>query len=354
MRKTSRTFLEAMLSVPSPSGYEGPARAVWSEEMARHADQVETDVHGNAIAALNPKGKPRLMLAGHMDELGFQVAHIADSGFIHFHTIGGFDTGTIPGRKVRIYTRKGVVFGVTGKKAIHLMSDEDRNKVPKVHELWIDIGVKDAKEARKVVEIGDPITYDDNFEVLRGELAVSRGFDDRVGAFVVGEALRRVRQGKKKLEAGLYSVATVQEEVGLRGARTSTYGVDPLVGIAVDVTNATDYPDVDKRRIGDVKVGAGPVITRGANINPVVFDLLVATAEKEKIPYQVEAAAGGTGTDANAMQLSRAGVATGLVSVPLRYMHTPVEVISLEDADNAAALLAAFAVSLTAKNSFVP
>ena len=354
MRKESMAFLKSMHVLPSPSGYEGPVREVWKKEMEKHADQVVADVHGNAIAALNPKGKPRIMLAGHMDELGFQVAYIADNGFIHFNTIGGFDPITISGRKVRIHTRKGEVLGVTGKKAIHMMTDEDRGKIPKFHEMWIDIGVKDAKEAKTLVAIGDPITYDPNFELLRNDLAVSRGFDDRMGAFVVGEALRALKQSKKKLKAGLYSVATVQEEVGLRGARTSAYGIDPLVGIAVDVTNATDHPDVDKRRAGDVKLGAGPAIARGANINPVVFDMLVELAEKNKIPYQIEAEPGGTGTDANAIQISRAGVAAGLVSVPLRYMHTPVEILSLKDLDNAVKLLAAFALAVDEKTSFIP
>jgi endoglucanase len=329
-------------------------REVWREETEKHADRVETDVHGNAIAVLNPKGKPRVMLAGHMDELGFQVAHIADNGYVHFHTIGGFDPGTIPGRKVRIHTRKGEVLGVTGKKAVHMMSGDERNKVPKVHEMWIDIGARDGKEARKLVAIGDPVTYEANFEILRNSLAVARGFDDRMGAFVVSETLRRVKQSRKKLGAGLYAVATVQEEIGLRGARTSAYGIDPLVGIAVDVTNASDHPDVDKRQVGDVKLGGGPVIARGPNINPAVFEMLVRIAEKEKIPYQLDAAPGGTGTDANAIQLSRAGVAAGLVSVALRYMHTPVEILSLDDLDNAAKLLTAFVLALDAKSRFVP
>lgn len=355
MRKESRAFLEAMMQVPSPSGYEGPAREVWKKEVEQYADRVSVDLHGNAIAVLNEKGKPRIMLAGHMDELGFQVAHIADNGYLHFYTIGGFDRMTIPGRKVRIYTRKGPVLGVIGKKAVHLMTEEDRKKIPEIHEMWIDIGAKDAKQARKRVAIGDPITYDPNFEILSGELAVSRGFDDKMGAFVVAETLRQVKQaGKKELSAALYGVATVQEEIGLRGARTSAFGIDPLVGIAVDVTHATDSPDVDKRKAGEVKVGGGPVIYRGANINPAVFELLVELAEKNKIPHQLGAAPGGTGTDANAIQLNRAGVATGLVSVPLRYMHTPVEVLSLEDLDHTVELLAAFALAVDEQRSFIP
>jgi endoglucanase len=294
------------------------------------------------------------MLAGHMDELGFQVAHIADNGFLYFNTIGGFDPSTIAGRKVLIHAAGGPVLGVTGRKAIHLMTSDERDKVPKTHELWIDIGAKDAKAARQRVAIGDPVTYEPAFELLGDGLAVARGFDDRMGAFVAAETLRRVKQSRKQLRAGLFAVATVQEEVGLRGARTSAYGLDPLVGIAIDVTHASDHPEVDKRKVGDIKLGAGPVITRGANINPRVFELLTKVARKEGIGYQVEATAGGTGTDANAIQISRAGVATGLVSVALRYMHTPVEVLSLADLEAASRLLAAFALALDEKTDFTP
>ena len=354
MRKASRNFLEAVVSAPSPSGYEGPARKVWNKEVERYADEVTVDVHGNAIAVYNKGGKPRVMFAGHIDELGFQVAHISDEGYIFFNTIGGFDMGIVPGRKVRIHTDSGPVLGIIGKKPIHLMGGDDRRKVLEKQDLFIDIGAKDGKETKKLVAIGDPVTYDPNFEVLRRDQLVARGFDDKMGAFIAAEVLRCVSQSKKKSKAAVYAVATVQEEIGLRGAKTSTYGVDPLVGIALDVTHATDYPGMDKRRHGDIKIGGGPDIARGANINPVVFDRLVAAAKRLKIPYQISAASGGTGTDANAMQLSRAGVATGLVSIPNRYMHTPVEVLSIKDLDNAIALLTEFVLAIDEKTSFIP
>lgn len=354
MRKTSRKFLQALLQAPSPSGYEGPVRQVWKDEVAGYADEVRVDVHGNAIATYNEEGKPRIMLAGHMDELGLQIVHIDDQGFLYFNTIGGFDLSTISGRKVRIHTRKGPVLGVTGKKPVHLMTSSEREKVPQKHQMWIDIGVKNGKEARKWVEIGDPVTYDANFEMLRGDLAVSRGLDNKMGAFLVAETMRCISKENKKAGAALYAVATVQEEVGIRGAVTSTYGIDPQVGIALDVTWAMDHPDVDKRKTGAVVIGGGPVIARGANINPVVFDLLVRTAKEDGIPFQTQAESGGTGTDANAMQLSRSGVATGLVGVPQRYMHTPVEIISLEDLDNTIKLLVGFVRALDEKISFIP
>lgn len=354
MRKSSLKFLEDLVSAPGPSGYEGPVRAVWSEATSKYADSVTVDVHGNAIACLNDGVEPRIMLAGHMDELGFQVLHIAENGFVHFETIGGFDLGTISGRKVRIHTKKGNIVGVIGKKPIHLMTPEERKKVPEKHEMWIDIGTRDSKEARKLVSIGDPVTYDPNFELLRRDLAISRGFDNKMGAFIVAETMREIAGAKEKPKASLYSVATVQEEVGLRGARTSTYGVDPLVGIALDVTCATDHPDVDKRQVGDLELGKGPVIVRGANVNPVVFDKLVATAGKHNIPYQIQAEPGATGTDANVMQLSRSGVATGLVSVALRYMHTPVEVLDLRDLEYTIQLLTQFVLSVGKGSTFIP
>ena len=320
----------------------------------RNTRKVTVDAHGNAIAVHNANGSPRIMLSGHMDELGFQVNHIDDNGYIYVNTIGGFDTGIIPGRKVRIHTSSGPVPGVFGKKPVHLMTEDDRKKTPRAHELWIDIGAGDRKEAGKIVDIGDPITYDPNFEIIRGDLAVSRAFDNKMGAYVAAETLRCVAKARKTSEAALFAVATVQEEIGLRGAKTSAYGIDPHLGIGLDVACATDHPDVDKRRDGDLKLGAGPVIARGANINPVVFKRLVAAARTADVPYQIEAASGGTGTDANAIQLTRAGVATGLVSVALRYMHTPVEILSLKDLDRTVALLTEFILSITPKTRFIP
>ena len=354
MRAASKKFLIDLLSAPGPSGYEGPVRAVWKTAVEQYAERVDIDVHGNAVGVYNGAGSPRIMFAGHMDELGFQIIYIDDKGYLYFDTIGGFDMQIVPGRKVRIHTAKGTILGVLGKKPIHLMQAADRRKVPDKHDLWIDIGVKDSDEAKKLVAIGDPVTFDPNFEDLRNGLAVSRGFDNKAGAWVVAEALRRVSRAKKQCRASIHAVATVQEEVGLRGARTSAYGVDPLVGIAVDVTWAIDHPSVDKRQVGECCLGGGPVLTRGANVNPVVFARLLQVAKKRKIPHQIQAEPGGTGTDANAIQLSRAGVATGLLSVPQRYMHTPVEIVALADLDNTAKLLAEFSLSIDNKTSFIP
>ena len=352
MRKKSLKFLKELVDAPSPSGFEGPAQRVWAAEVGRYADAVRTDVHGNAIAVKNESGTPRLMLSGHCDELGFIVRYIDDEGYLYFATIGGFDMNTIPARRVTIHTENGPVFGVIGKKAVHTMDEEERKKAPKAHELPIDIGAKNKEEAASLVAVGDSVTYTDRFERMRNGLAVARGFDDKMGGFVVAETMRLVSE--RPIRPALFSVSTVQEEIGLRGARTSAFGIDPQVGIAVDVTHATDSPGMNKKREGEIKIGAGPVITRGANINPVVGKLLIEIALEEGIPYQIEAEPGGTGTDANAIQITRAGVATGLVSVPLRYMHTPVEVLSLEDLENTAKLLAAFAAKLDESIDFTP
>ncbi len=352
MEEKSLAFLKDLLDAPSASGYEQPAQFVWRLYMSQYADRVTTDVHGNSIAVLNEAGATRILLAGHVDELGFIVNYIDDNGFIFFRTIGGFDLNLIPGRRVRIHTKNGTIPGVTGKKAIHVMTPEERKKSPEIHELWIDIGAKDRQEAESLVRVGDSVTYVDSFELIRGDVAASRAFDDKAGSFAVGEVLRLL-QGQT-FDAAVYSVSTVQEEVGLRGAHTSAYGVDPKVGVAVDVTHATDHPDMNKQRLGSVKLGAGPVIARGANISPVVEAMLIEAAEAEGIPYQLEAAPGGTGTDANAIQLTRAGVATGLVSIPLRYMHTAAEVLSLEDLANVSRLLAAFIRRVKDDTDFTP
>jgi len=241
-----------------------------------------------------------------------------------------------------------------GRKAIHLIDPKDREKVVQIHNLFIDFGAKDKKEAESLVKIGDPITFAVGLERLQGDRVVSRGFDDKMGSFVVGEVLRRVWERKEGSRCPVYGVSTVQEEIGLRGATTSAYQVQPDVGIAVEVGHASDYPEADKKRVGEYKLGAGPIIARGANINPMVFDLLVKAAKRSRIPVQILGAPRATGTDANVMQLSRKGVATGLVSVPLRYMHTPSEVLSLKDLEAACDLLVEFIDLLREDMSFIP
>ncbi|MBI5693303.1 MAG: M42 family metallopeptidase [Verrucomicrobia bacterium] len=339
-------FLADLLHARSPSGYEAEAQAVFDRYVKPAADTYTGDALGNRLATLNPKGDPVLMLAGHMDELGLIITYVNKEGFLYFDTIGGHDLSVISGRRVIIQTAKGPVRGVTGKRAIHLMDEEDRKKVPKKHEIWIDIGARSKDEALECVSIGDVATYDHELELIRGSVGTARAFDNKVGAYVVGETLIRLSRGRGKLAARVVSVATAQEEIGVRGATTSAYLADPHIAVAVDVGHATDHPDCDNRKFGETRLGAGPILCRGANINPKVFDRLLKAAKKLGIPYQLEADPRPTGTDARAIQMGRGGVATGLVSIPLRYMHTPSEVVDLEDVERCVQLLVEFARGL--------
>jgi putative aminopeptidase FrvX len=358
MRAESLAFLKAIVNAPSPSGYEQRAAEVYRAYTREFADKVYTDVMGNTIAVLNPDGKPRVMFAGHMDEIGFIVKYISDEGFLYFGPIGGHDPVIPVGQRVLVHTKQGSIPGVIGKKPIHLLDEDERGKAPKLHDLWIDIGAKDKEDAQSKVRIGDPVTFAVEFQELQNGFATARGFDNKMGSFVVAEALRLLAE-KPSDGGGVRRGDCAGGDRAARRAHQRIWRRCAPMGVAVDVTHASDYPTVDKRRVGDIKPGKGPVICRGANINPRVFEMLVEAAEAEGIPYQLEAAGGGTGTDANAMQLNKAGMATGLVSVPLRYMHTPCELLALEDVENAARLLAAFTRRVTRRatsrpNRFLP
>ena len=352
MNAESLAFLRRLLETPSPSGYERPVQDIVRKYVADFADRVTTDVHGNVIVARNPDAPLRVMYAGHCDQIGFLVQYIDEEGFLYFQPIGGWDPIVLVGQKLTVWTAGGPIAGVMARKPIHLLTDEERKQVPKLKDLWIDIGAKDKAEASEAVRIGDPVTLELGMRELRNGLASAPAMDDKAGLWVAIEALRRT--SPKKLRCGLFAVSTVQEEIGLRGAKTSAYGVDPHVGIAIDVTHATDCPTIDKKQEGDVSLGRGPVIYRGPNMNPVVVEKLIETATAGQVPYQMAASGRATGTDANTIQTSRGGVATGLVSIPNRYMHSPVEMISLDDIDRAADLLAGFALRLNGDEVFTP
>lgn len=339
-------FLLDLLAAKSPSGAEGQSQAVFDKYVQDTADTYEKDTMGNRIATLNPDAETSVMYAGHLDELGFIITHIDDKGFLYFNTIGGHDRIVISGRRVLIQTDNGIVKGVTGKRAVHLMNAKDREKVPQLHEMWIDIAAKDKADAKSRVQIGDVATYDHEFEFINGSVAAARAFDNKAGLYIVGETLRRLAKEKDSLQAKIVSVGTAQEEIGVRGAAVSTYGINPNFAVAVDVGHATDHPDCDKRKFGDTKLGGGPIICRGPNINPIVFKKLIAAAKENNIPYQLEGDPRPTGTDARAIQVARAGVATGLISIPLRYMHTPSEMVDLEDVERCIQLLMAFSKNL--------
>jgi len=355
MREESFSFLQALVAAPSPSGYEQPAQRVFRSYISPFAD-VTQDVMGNVFGRIRGEGTdlPRVMLVGHSDEIGFQVRYIDDKGYIYFGAIGGVDAHLTPGQRVHIHGRSGSVTGVIGKKPIHLLEPKDRETVVKLDSQYIDIGAADRKEAEELVRVGDPITFAASLDRLQGDRVTARGFDDKAGSFVVAEVLREIASAAVKPQIDLYGVSSVQEEVGLRGGTTSSYSVNPDIGICVEVDFATDQPDVERKHNGDVALGKGPILPRGANINPALFELLSGTAMGENIPVQYTGIPRATGTDANVMQISRGGVATALVKVPLRYMHTPVEVLSLADLDNAVKLIVAALYRITDKTAFIP
>lgn len=352
MESDALVFFQTALQTPSPSGYESRLQGLVRDYVAPFADRVTTDVHGNVMAAKNPDAPLRVMLAGHCDQIGLIVQHIDAEGFLYLREIGGWDPQVLIGQRMTVWTDSGPVAGVVARKPIHLLTDEERKQVPQLKDLWLDIGAANKEEAAKLVRIGDAVTVELGFRELRNQRAAAPAMDDKCGLWVVMEALRRA--DRHKLRCALWAVSTVQEEVGLRGSRTSAFGIDPHVGIAVDVTHATDCPTIEKKQEGEVSLGKGPVIYRGPNMTPKVVARLIAAAETHGIPYQLGASGRATPTDANSIQVNRAGVATGLVSIPNRYMHSPVEMISLDDIDRAADLLARFCEDLKPDADFTP
>lgn len=353
MDASARDFLKELLTTPTPSGYEQPGQAVVEKYLKPHADEIRRDVHGNLHAVLNPKAKFRVMLSGHCDEIGLMVMHIDDKGFIAVAAVGGVYVPLLQGERVLIHTAKGPVPGVVGVKPIHLMDAKERESaVSKIQELWIDIGAKDKAETEEMVELGDVATIDRGYLELPNNRLVARGMDDRIGVFVVAEALRLA--AKEKLAVAVHMVSSVQEEIGLRGATTAAFGIDPHIGVAVDVGFATDFPKCDPKLVGEATLGGGPILHRGPNFNPAVYNRLVAAAKEARIKTQMQPIQRGSGTDANAIQMTRAGAAAALISVPCRYMHSPVEMVSAKDVENSAKLIAKFLAKLKGTEKLIP
>ncbi len=351
------SFLERLLDAPGPSGFETRPARVWREEAETFATDVRVDVSGNSFATVNPDGAPRVMLAGHIDEIGLQITHIDEKGFLYFDGIGGWDPQVLVGQRVSVLGRDGDVPGVIGKKAIHLLESDERDKATKTKQLWVDVGASDRDAAAGLgIRVGDPMVIAQGMVRLARDLIASRAIDDRIGAFVVLEALRLLSEEAGPLAASATAVATVQEEIGYQGggARTSAYSLEPDVAIVVDVTFSTDVPDVEKKELGEHELGGGPVLSRGSAAHAQVFERLASVAETEGIPYTIQASPRATRTDADGIHLTRQGVPTGLVSVPNRYMHSPNEVVSVEDLFNTARLIAAFVRSLDADTDFTP
>lgn len=353
LSKSSLNFLEKLMNCSGPSGFEMETAGVFREYLKGFSDRVYTDVMGNTVGIINEDAEFKVMLDGHYDEIGFQVVHISDEGIIYFHACGGIDKLTVPGTEVEILSSTGRIPGVIGKKPIHLLKQKERDVAVELEDSWIDIGAENKEQVEKLVEVGDPVAVKSNFKFMGTNRIMSKGMDDKIGAFVVAEALRELK--KRKLDIGVYCVGAVQEEVGLRGATTSAFGINPNVGIAVDVGFATDLPNIDKKLLGDIKLGNGPELSRNCDNNVVLVNRMLAVAKKKKIPYQItpgHRASGGT--DTATIQLTRNGVATVLVSVPNRYMHSPVEMCDLRDVEGAIKLIVETVSTLKNGDTFIP
>jgi endoglucanase len=349
------SFLEKLLDAPGPSGFEVRPARVWREEAATVADDVHVDVSGNSFATLNPEGRPHVMLAGHIDEIGLQVTWVDEKGFLYIDEIGGWDPQVLVGQRVTILARGGDVPGVIGKKAVHLIEQEERGKASKTKNLWVDVGARSREEAAEMgIRVGDPAVLAQKVVRLAGDRIASRAIDNRIGAYVVLEAVRLLAE--ERPAASVTAVATVQEEIGYSGggARTSAFALEPDVAVVVDVTFSTDVPDIEKKELGEHQIGGGPVLSRGSASHNEVFEALVRAAEEERIPHTIQASPRSTRTDADAIYLTRAGVPTGLVSVPNRYMHSPNELVSVGDLHATARLIAAFVRRLGPETDFTP
>ncbi|MFN8218207.1 MAG: M42 family metallopeptidase [Solirubrobacterales bacterium] len=348
MSKTPQ-LLDELLRPGAPSGYEEPAAAVW-RRAAAFADELGSDGIGSSIARVG-EASPLLAVVGHIDEIGLVVTHIDERGFLYFAPIGGWDPQILVGQRVAVSTRDGIVPGVVGRKPIHLLEPDQRKKVVELKAMHIDVGAADGEEAKQLVRVGDPVVIAAEPLPVAGERLVSKAMDNRLGAYVALESLRRCAEGPGP-GGSFAAVAAVQEEIGLFGARTAAFEVRPDVAVAVDVTHATDAPGVEEKEVGSSPLGSGPVIGRGSTLSPKVSELLVETAEAEGIAYNLAASGRGTSTDADVIQISRSGIPTGLVSIPLRYMHSPVEMVDLGDVEATVELLAAFGARLSADDDF--
>jgi putative aminopeptidase FrvX len=351
MRQESLDFLTKLLNTATPSSEEHRGQRVWLDYVGHYADSVETDTYGNALAMLNPKGSPKIMVEGHADEIAFQIAYIDDDGFIYFSGVGGHDPSLARGQRVHIHARDGEVLGVIGALAIHMQGGK-KQEVPELHELFIDIGAANRKEAEKRVAVGDLITYIVGWQQLNGDIYIARACDNRIGTFVAAEVLRLCRKAGKKLKASVVAASAIGEENGLYGAEMIGYSVRPDAALVIDVGQATDIPVTNKKRFGDTRLGKGPILSRGSVNHPVLVKRLEEIAIKNDIAFQRGIDPRRSGTDADAIFLQRGGIATAAIGVPNRYMHTPVEAVHLGDLENLAQWLTAFILDLKQGETF--
>jgi putative aminopeptidase FrvX len=339
MTELQKQFMIKLLDEPSPSGHEEPVQAIWKKELSKFCKNINKDVHGNLTAILNPGKQKSVLIVGHSDEIGLIVNFINNEGFIYVNNIGGVDSSILGSQRVRILTKKGIVHGVVGRTSVHLdTTPPSERKPPRMHEVWVDIGAKNKKDAEKYVSPGDPIIFGSDFQQLTGDSATARCWDNRVGVFVVAEVLRNLQKAKK-LNYTVYGVSSIQEETGVWGARGPAYEYKPTLAIAIDVMPCTDSPGIAKEKFGDTKIGGGPVITRGVRVNNHISDELIGIAKRKKILYQIDVDNGHTSTDADPISQVRSGIPIGVVSLATRYLHSSVETLSLKDIENTVDLL---------------
>ncbi|MBT3279489.1 MAG: M42 family metallopeptidase [Phycisphaerales bacterium] len=346
MDSKSKQFLEDLLTAASPSGYESPAQRVWVDYVSQFADEVTTDAYGNAIAVLNPGAKTRVLLDGHIDEIGMIVKHISKEGYVYVQRNGGVDVCQVPAKRVNIHTKNGIVRGVCGATAVHLQEKDAKDKAPKWHDVYVDLGVKDDEEAKALVAVGDFITFSDGFEMLNENIAVSRALDDRIGCWLAAEALRKIKESGQTLNCSLHVCSTIQEETGCNGAQMTVAQVKPHCAIAVEVTHATDVPGINPNQHGLVKLGEGPTVSIGREHHPVVVRRLRDLAEANDIAHQIETFSLSGGTNAIKMWTANGGTPCALISLPTRYMHSTVEMMDMRDITKSIDWLAAFALDI--------
>ncbi|MFB6070171.1 MAG: M20/M25/M40 family metallo-hydrolase [Halanaeroarchaeum sp.] len=350
MDADTRTFLDELLSTPSPAGYETDGQKVWLDYVGEFADETRTDAYGNAVATYEGGDGPHIVFSGHADEIGFTVAAITDEGFVRIIPIGGADPTVSRGTQIRIHTDDGPVNGVIGQTAIHLRDRNDDEDVPEIRAQHVDIGAEDGEEAHDLVEVGDPATSAMGVHDLAGTRIAARGLDNRVGTWVAAEALRLARE--REVDARICAVSTVQEELGLKGAEMVGFSLDPDAAIAVDVTHAGDNPGYPSDWANEIALGGGPVVSRGTANHPNLVEAVRAAAEAEDLPYQLQATGRRTGTDADAYYTQKGGIPTLNLGIPNRYMHTPAEVVDTDDLETAATVLAAMADREDERTSF--
>lgn len=325
--------METLIITPSPSGYESAGQNVWKEYIRQYADQVESDTYGSALARITVSGDlPTVMLEAHADEIGMVVQYISDEGYVTLNRLGGSDSTIARARRVVIHNKKGRVSGVTGNTAIHLQETKNGGgKQPAWKDIYVDIGVTSREEALELIQVGDPVTYSDEIEFLNDDIITGRALDNRIGSFAIAEVFRYLRERRKELKVNVLALNSVQEEVGGFGARMMSYRHMPDAAIVTDVTHATDTPGINRKEHGYVKLGGGPALQHGGANHPKLVELIESAAEKNKITVQHEATSIRTGTDTDSIFFQRTGIASALISLPLRYMHSPVETASLQD-----------------------